>query len=191
MPAPSPVSASLPTPPRCAIRSSMLIAWSTRTWLFSPSVCTIIPIPQASCSKRGSYSPCALGKEAADSAADETGCRAISDCLMPIPLFANKKRPRPCRKRRAADVIVHSYGFVPSIYYTWRNGVCQGGRFHKSTGRHPCTACQKRQTHLLPSAIMYIFHSIIRIGRAKAPPSWPGNLSGNSWVGQRWLFPVS
>ncbi len=57
MPAPSPLSSSLPVAPRWARCSRALTARSTRPWDGRPCRSATKATPQASCSNRGSYSP--------------------------------------------------------------------------------------------------------------------------------------
>ena len=57
MPAPSPVSGSAPAPPRCSRLHRMSRAWVTILCERLPAMSTIMPMPQASCSKAGEYSP--------------------------------------------------------------------------------------------------------------------------------------
>ncbi len=60
MPAPSPVLFSQPQAPRCSIFSSTVSA-SEITWCdLLPLIFATNPIPQASCSKDGSYKPACL-----------------------------------------------------------------------------------------------------------------------------------
>ena len=62
MPAPSPESGSEPVAPRCSRLRSTVSACSTSAWLASPVRVATKPTPQASCSLRGSYIPCAAGR---------------------------------------------------------------------------------------------------------------------------------
>ncbi len=57
MPAPSPVSGSLPSAPRCWRLRRAVSALATTSWLGRPDRSATKPTPQASCSKRLSYSP--------------------------------------------------------------------------------------------------------------------------------------
>lgn len=62
IPAPSPESGSEPVAPRCSRLRSTVSACSTSAWLASPVRVATKPTPQASCSLRGSYIPCAAGR---------------------------------------------------------------------------------------------------------------------------------
>src|SRR3989442_12063634 len=62
MPAPSPELGSQPQAPRCDMFSSMSRASSTILCEALPLMWQRKPTPQESCSKRGSYRPCAGGK---------------------------------------------------------------------------------------------------------------------------------
>ncbi len=62
MPAPSPESGSEPVAPRCSRLRRTVSACSTSAWLASPVRVATKPTPQASCSLRGSYIPCAAGR---------------------------------------------------------------------------------------------------------------------------------
>ena len=60
IPAPSPVFRSPPMAPRCSRFRSIVIPSSTIWWDTSPLILATNPTPQLSCSKNGSYSPCAF-----------------------------------------------------------------------------------------------------------------------------------
>ena len=62
MPAPSPVSGSAPVAPRCSMLHKAPNPVCTMRWLATPLTCTTNDTPHESCSKRGSYKPCADGK---------------------------------------------------------------------------------------------------------------------------------
>ena len=57
MPTPSPVRPSASLPARCSRCSTMVSASLTVWWLLRPWMSTTAPMPQASCSNRGSYRP--------------------------------------------------------------------------------------------------------------------------------------
>src|SRR5271157_283870 len=61
-PAPLPVWGSHPQAPRCVRLIRISIPFRMMSWDFSPEMLATKPIPQASCSLRGSYRPCAFGK---------------------------------------------------------------------------------------------------------------------------------
>ena len=61
IPAPSPLSGSLPDAPRCSRLVSALRAFTTMSWLGIPVRVATNATPHASCSRAGSYRPCALG----------------------------------------------------------------------------------------------------------------------------------
>ena len=60
-PAPSPVCSSEPLAPRWLRFSSTVRASSNISYDFLPPICATKPMPQASCSNAGSYSPCFFG----------------------------------------------------------------------------------------------------------------------------------
>ena len=74
MPAPSPVAASAPVAPRWARCSSAVTAWRTSPWLRRPCRSATRAMPQASCSKAGSYrgAPGCVGRRPGDA-----GCLAV------------------------------------------------------------------------------------------------------------------
>ena len=57
MPTPSPVLPSASLPARCSRCSTICSASSMVLWLLRPLISTTAPMPQLSCSKRGSYNP--------------------------------------------------------------------------------------------------------------------------------------
>src|SRR5204863_8508620 len=61
MPAPSPVSGSQPQAPRCAKLTRISKPLSTISCEGRPAIFATKPIPHASCSFEGSYSPCDAG----------------------------------------------------------------------------------------------------------------------------------
>src|SRR5690606_20726465 len=76
MPAPSPESGSDPVAPRCSRLRRTVRACSTRVWDASPVRVATKPTPQASCSSRGSYIPCAAGRASMN---DQLG-RSLGEC---------------------------------------------------------------------------------------------------------------
>mmetsp|Transcript_715 Transcript_715/g.2524 ORF Transcript_715/g.2524 Transcript_715/m.2524 type:complete len:298 (-) Transcript_715:37-930(-) len=95
MPAPSPEEGSQPQPPRCAIRTSIVFASRTISWLACPLRCATIPTPQESRSSAGSYRPCLGGSR-----------RGGRHCA--APLEAARARATAVRRGRLSSSIARA-----------------------------------------------------------------------------------
>ncbi len=102
MPAPSPVPASEPTAPRCSrLRRASSAAWMM-SWPAVPRRVATIARPHASCSRAGSYSPCATGTAEKRCIGDVSSIRTVLT-LLREPCGTSLARGVDARAEGAAD----------------------------------------------------------------------------------------
>src|SRR5699024_8955894 len=170
MPTPSPVRPSASLPARCSRCSTMVSASLTVWWLLRPWMSTTAPMPQASCSNRGSYRP--------------AGAVRSFQRSIPIPSYLSQV----CKKTKSAPGRRSGLPGTPLFPCSLLYRVCNSFQVTNATNRIPVQAPDSVDFHrkrgaLHPAGPVVGQHPGRRVVHIAAGPSAVGHPEGGDGAG--------